>query len=101
LYGSINSNRDQFVAKYIIRFSNGQTWELPVSGQDINAFTNDSEPHKAKRALLARVIPNEHVSVRLLQTAWENPLPDLEIQSIDYISEMSWGAAYLIAITLE
>lgn len=104
LYGSERTDRDQFVARYVIHFSNGRTWEIPVSGQDVNAFRSDDvEPHKAKRALLVHVVPQKRgaVAARLLQTSWENPLPNLEIESIDYISAMNWGSAYLVAITVE
>ncbi len=102
LYGSRETDRNHFVARYLIRFRNGQTWEIQVNGQDLGARrTLDSEPHKAKRALLARVVPSGHGTIRILQTAWENPFPDVEIESIDYISQRTWGAAYLLAITLE
>jgi hypothetical protein len=95
------AGRRQLVARYVIRFANGQTWEIPVGAQDVDAFTSDSDPHNAKRALLARLIPIPHGSERVLQSAWENPLPDLEIKTIDYVSEMSWDATALLAITLE
>jgi hypothetical protein len=100
LYCSIASRR-QLLAKYVIRFANGQTWEIPVGAQDVDAFTGDSDPHNAKRALLARLVPIAHGSERVLQSAWENPLPDEEIKAIDYVSEMSWDATALLAITLE
>jgi hypothetical protein len=102
LYGSRTTDRDQFVAKYVIHFANRQLWEIPVSGQDVNhSRATESEPLKAKRSILARVVANPTATARLLQTSWENPFPDLEIDTIDYVSGMHWGAAFLIAITVE
>jgi hypothetical protein len=39
--------------------------------------------------------------VRLFQTSWENPLPEVEVESIDLVSAMSFDSAFLVAITVE
>jgi hypothetical protein len=43
----------------------------------------------------------EPVIVPLYQTTWQNPLPDLEVESIDVASAMAWGSLFLVAITVE
>jgi hypothetical protein len=37
----------------------------------------------------------------LFRTSWENPLPDVTITSIDYVSAMGQAAPFLVAITAE
>ena len=39
--------------------------------------------------------------LRLFKTAWDNPQPDIEVESIDYVSKMTDSAPFLIAITVE
>lgn len=102
LYATHASDRDQLVARHVIRFRNAQAWEIPITGQFVDAARNsDSEPHRTRRALLAAVVPNQSRTVRLLQTSWENPLPNLEIEVIDLMSVRTWAAIRLVAITVE
>jgi hypothetical protein len=39
--------------------------------------------------------------LRLYQTSWENPKPDLEVVSFDFVSAMANSAPFLIAVTVE
>jgi hypothetical protein len=39
--------------------------------------------------------------LQLFKTTWENPRPDVKVESLDYASSMSTAAPFLIAITLE
>ena len=39
--------------------------------------------------------------VRLFETTWTNVVPDIELESIDFVSSMSQPAPFLIAITVE
>jgi hypothetical protein len=41
------------------------------------------------------------LDLRLYKTTWDNPLADLEIISIDFVSNMAAPAPFLIAITAE
>lgn len=42
-----------------------------------------------------------HVELRLFKTTWENPLPTVEITSLDYVSALGKCAPFLIAVTLD
>ena len=37
----------------------------------------------------------------LFRTSWDNPLPDVELKSIDFVSGMADPAPFLIAISVE
>jgi hypothetical protein len=39
--------------------------------------------------------------VRLFKYAWDNPMPEREIRSLDLKSEMTDAAPFLIALTVE
>jgi hypothetical protein len=39
--------------------------------------------------------------IRLLRTSFENPKPDLRLETIDYVSAMEGGAPFLVALTTE
>jgi hypothetical protein len=40
-------------------------------------------------------------SIRLFLTTWTNVVPDLEVESIDFVSALATPAPFLIAITVE
>jgi hypothetical protein len=63
-------------------------------------FTGD-EPGGAKGSIVAWTGTNSLGQVRLFQTSWENPLPEVEVESIDLVSAMSFYPAFLVAITVE
>ena len=44
---------------------------------------------------------HQGAKLRLFKTAFENPQPDKEIKSIDYVSGMAVSAPFMIAMTLE
>jgi len=39
--------------------------------------------------------------IRLFETTWTNLVPDIELESIDFVSSMSQPAPFLIAISIE
>jgi hypothetical protein len=43
----------------------------------------------------------EGQSIRLFLTTWTNVAPDVEVDSLDYVSSMAGPAPFLIAITAE
>ena len=44
---------------------------------------------------------NANSYIRLFQTTWSNMVPNIELESIDFVSAMSQPAPFLLAITLE
>jgi hypothetical protein len=104
LHGS-ESSRDQFVGSYLIHFANGQKWEIPVLGEDLGDYPfqarEPNPPNEAKRSVIAWTVKDKPGQVPLYQTSWQNPLPDLEVESIGLVSAMDWKALFLVAITVE
>jgi hypothetical protein len=94
---------DAWLGSYVIHYVGGRTWEIPVlGGSDTRALEyQESDPIEVKRSVVAWTGQDERSKFRLYKTTWENPWPDLEIESIDVISAMSWQFMRLLAITLE
>jgi WD40 repeat protein len=78
---------------YLIHFSNGQKWEIPILPED---GTNT-------RSLIAwkGLAGDQHTAVEVYQTSWLNPFPSFTVESIDFVSDMDWATPVLLAITVE
>jgi WD40 repeat protein/tRNA A-37 threonylcarbamoyl transferase component Bud32 len=94
--------QQELLVRYVINFANGQTWEIPLTLQDLDnvSFTGD-QPVTAKGSIVAWSGTNSLGQVRLYQTSWENPLPQVEVDSIDLVSGMPFYPSFLVAITVE
>jgi WD40 repeat protein/serine/threonine protein kinase len=92
----------EILASYLIHFANGLTWEIPVTSQNQGdvRYSGD-EPEGAKGSIVAWTGTNSLGRVRLFQTSWENPLPEVEVENIDLVSAMTFYPAFLVAITVE
>lgn len=94
---------DRKIGAYIVRYSDGQTWEIPlVPGANIDEWHTGKWTREATAARVAwegRIVLG--VPTRLLVFTWENPRPAISIQSIDFTSAMVEGAPFLLAITAE
>jgi WD40 repeat protein len=94
---------DPWLGSYVIHYADGRSWEIPVVGGADTRFYlyQEGDPMEVKRSVVAWTGRNEQSKARLYKTTWENPWPDLEIESIDLVSGMSWSPITLFAITLE
>jgi hypothetical protein len=96
------------VGSYILSYASGLRVELPiVYGRDVSNVQLDStEPAKVQRAVNAWTGTNAGTLARgyalqLFKSTWENPLPEQEIETIEFVSALSRCAPFLIAITVE
>ncbi len=88
------------VGVYAVRFADGTQEEIPiVYGRDVRDWTpNASDPADLQGAKLAWTGQDGH---RVYMTTWQNPRPDVEIASLDFISKLTKCGPFLIAITAE
>jgi hypothetical protein len=96
------------LGSFVVRYANHQQWEIPiVYGQDLRDwFTQTDETDSATRAEVAWRGNSEHsrrigLSLRLYKRTWENPMPDVEIESIDFVLNPNPAVPCLLAITAE
>jgi len=103
------------LGSYLIHFANGQSWEQPIlCGEDLRDWWWE-EPKQAVEETgpgVAWIGTNgssrrEGKRIRLYVSSWDVPLPDVEIQTIDFVCEQNRGAPifmpapFLVAITVE
>ena len=82
--------------------------DLPIIyGQNVRDWwVKPNEPLNPKGLLEAWSGSNAEsdangTAIRLFKWTWENPLQDLEIRSIDFVSDKARSAPFLLAITAE
>jgi hypothetical protein len=91
------------IGGYTLHFVDGELLRMPlVYGEDVKntvVSTNSTLPSKATVAWTGTNSAGS--GLRLFHSAWKNPRPEVEVLSIDFVSEVKRAAPFLIAITVE
>jgi class 3 adenylate cyclase/outer membrane lipoprotein-sorting protein/tRNA A-37 threonylcarbamoyl transferase component Bud32 len=94
------------IGSYSVHYTNGEQRELPiVYGKTVRDWW-DWEPQIPPESTVAWTGTNQASlrngkGIRLFQTAWENPLPEIEIESLDFVSSMATAAPFVVSISTE
>jgi hypothetical protein len=107
-WGHANDEGKQ-IGAYILHFKvNQMRLEVPiVYGNDVRDWHYWSAEKEGPPSLKVAWKGENKTSkdagsyVRLFETTWTNLVPDLELESIDFISSMAQPGPFLLAITLE
>jgi hypothetical protein len=106
-FGSVAAEGQQ-VGSYILHFStNRMQLEIPIIyGRDVRDWHTMAGEKPAADLTVAWTGTNQlsaaaHNTIRLFTTTWVNVAPDVEIESMDFVSAMGTAAPFLIAITAE
>jgi hypothetical protein len=92
------------IGSYVVHYANGLELVIPIIyGEDTRDWNAQADRStEVKRAVLVWNNTNKAgLPVRLFRTTWVNPMPETEIQSLDYRSDMADAAPFLIAITAD
>jgi tetratricopeptide (TPR) repeat protein len=91
------------IGSFVIHYADGQNQELPiVYGEDTREWHGRSDAVQTiTQGKLAWSWPGDDLKRRLFISSRQNPLPDLEITTVDYISAMTDCFPFLIALTVE
>jgi hypothetical protein len=97
------------IGAYVLHFAaNQMRLEVPIvygqSVRDWHLFRDDKHPGKDLKAAWTgenAMSKQRGYSIRLFMTTWTNFAPDIQIESIDFVSKMAKPAPFLIAITVE
>ncbi len=95
------------LGEYVIHYANGQTrtapilygqnimdwWVRPEGGQLTEAVTVWRGSNPATRSM--------GLTTHLIKYTWENPLPEVGISTIDFVSDLIEASPFLVAITVE
>jgi hypothetical protein len=96
------------IAKLVMHRADGSEVRVPIRyGNDVLQWWRGRNEVVEPGLTIAWTGTNEAqkrqpgASLQLFKTTWTNSSPDLVIGSIDYVSEMSDAAPFLLAITIE
>lgn len=95
------------VGVYIVYYSDGQSREVPILyGVDVRDWwLNEQDDTAASEVQLVWKGQNHAAPdgppLGVSMTTWTNPLPNVQIERIDYTTTMENSAPFLIAITVE
>jgi hypothetical protein len=102
------SDEGKTVGSYIVHFAtNRMRADIPINyGEDVRDWHVLPKEAPAPELTVAWSGTNAGSnpairSVRLFKTTWTNIAPDIEIESVDYVSAMGSAAPFLVAITTE
>lgn len=91
------------IGSYVIHYANGQTKEVPILyGVDLRDWLPSWDPGAAAQGPpVGWHGQNGNLDIVLFKKEWHNPLPDVEISSIDMVSSMTDAAPFLVAVTAQ
>jgi hypothetical protein len=91
------------IGSYVLRYTDGQTASLPIIyGRDLRDWSVSVDPGQVTPdAALAWTGPGGSAGLRLFHRAYENPRPDAEVVTLDFVSANRQAAPFVLAITVE
>lgn len=103
----VGTRRGLKIGEYIFHYENGETRtaDLVYGENELDWWVNPTEGHVTKAdevwfgsnpATRAR-----GMKTRLIKFTWKNPLPQVTIRSIDFVSTLTTSSPMLVAITVE
>jgi hypothetical protein len=106
---SWSTEKGAVVGSYILHYADGQNRELPiVFGQDLTDWFLNT-PARANVPGSPVVMwtgtnpwaAKNNCTISLYGSARDNPLPEIELVSLDFVSSMSPASPFLVALTVE
>ncbi|HSH15890.1 MAG TPA: tetratricopeptide repeat protein, partial [Verrucomicrobiae bacterium] len=92
------------IAVLRVHFADGQQNEFPIRyGEEVLDWFAEA-PKVGSRSNGRQAwqgVNGAGFGVQLFQSMWENPHPDLEVRSLEYVSKNTTCAPFLVALTLE
>ncbi len=96
------------IGGYVLHYADGRQLELPILyGQDVRDWWLPADRGNSIHATVAwtgrspALHAGEDCFLRLFKRNWDNPRPEVEVESIDFTSTMTRCGPFLIALTVE
>ena len=93
------------IGKYQVHYEDKSVRTIPiVYGQDVRDWWNRDDSRQVTRGKVVWTGENdfskdENIKIRVYFMSWDNPQPDLKVDTIDYISHSTPAAPFCIAMT--
>jgi hypothetical protein len=108
LQGAVGSVKNDIkIGEYVIHYIDGQTRSVPILYQknilDWWCKAEDVPPTEAEEAWRGQNPASRTYGylTHLIKYTWVNPLPDVEISTIDFLTDFVTSVPFLLAITVE
>jgi WD40 repeat protein len=93
-------SEDAAIGAYILHYADGTQQEVPILyGQDLLEWISPDSDALRIATVAWTGTNSERGAIRLFERTWQNPHPDVEIETLDFVSKMTKCAPFLIAIT--
>jgi hypothetical protein len=95
------------IGAYVLHYADGRQSELSILyGNDVQDWWHKKESRDVTRPTVAWTSSDSAASVsgvefRLFKRTWDNPRPEVEVESIDFTSAETRCGPFLIAMTVE
>jgi hypothetical protein len=92
------------VGHYVIHYVGGVTRQVPIRyGEELRTWwVKDDPSSELTHAKVAwRGVNTAGLAVQLCHSTWENPLPGVAIESLDFIAEATGAYPFLLALSAE
>ena len=95
------------LGEYVIHYEDGRTKSAPIIyGQNIRDWwvRPEGEPLTEAEAVWRGSNPatdSMGLTTQLIKYTWENPLPEVKISTIDFVSDLIEAGPFLVALTVE
>lgn len=107
-YSNSETNGEHEIGLYAAHLANGTRLNIPIIyGRNVRDwYSKNDEPPLEKELTVAWTGTNPASSaakqtLRLFALVWTNPAPDIQIESIDFVSHHDGAAPFLIAVTAD
>src|SRR5262249_49495450 len=94
------------IGTYVIRYKDGTVERIPIIyGADVRDWWRSSDSESPSRGKIAWAGKNAAAGpddeIRLFSSTWKNPHPDKKVASLDFETNDTPAAPFLVALTLE
>lgn len=103
-----SATKGEVIGSYIVHYADNETVSVPIRfGENIVDWwaTSGNMPRPAEAVVVwegtNQASANNNRKVIITKFSWDNPRPDVEMQSLDFVAEGVSATPFLIAITAE
>jgi len=95
------------IGEYVMHYENGETRtaDLVYGENELDWWARSTDPPLAKAEEVwvgsNTATRSAGLHIHLMKFTWSNPLPDLKIAAIDFVSDLTTSSPMLVAITVE
>jgi hypothetical protein len=90
------------IGVFTIHYADGQVHDLPILlGRDVGTWMSDTLSLTNRPSPAWQIEEPRGITRRVFKTTWDNPRPDVPLETLDFASKLTRCGPFLIAITAE